>query len=134
MFLLSLLFSSIRAKIFESKTKFDRDLQQILQNFIYSLLEISTEYEEVASLTFNFQANEWKQNLEKKSKMFAKPLVPLLWGPHFELPAKGVPEEVEEAVFFEYSDDSDDVEVDYDDDYSKHDSSGSCHDDIYIDD
>ncbi|VDO08552.1 unnamed protein product, partial [Brugia timori] len=49
-------------------------------------------------------ANEWKYNLEQKSKKFNKPLIPLLWGPHFELPAKGVPEEVEQAVFFEYSD------------------------------
>ncbi|KAK6106301.1 Chromatin assembly factor 1 subunit A family protein [Brugia pahangi] len=78
-------------------------------------------------------ANEWKYNLEQKSKKFNKPLIPLLWGPHFELPAKGVPEEVEQAVFFEYSDENDVVEDDYDN--SDGDArSNSYHDDIYIED
>ncbi|KAM3721077.1 Chromatin assembly factor 1 subunit [Dirofilaria immitis] len=31
-------------------------------------------------------ANEWEHNLEKKSEKFNTPLIPLLWGPHFELP------------------------------------------------
>ncbi|EFO22789.2 hypothetical protein LOAG_05699 [Loa loa] len=80
-------------------------------------------------------ANEWEHNLEQKSKRFNKPLIPLLWGPHFELPAKGVPEDVEQAVFFKYSDDDDNVESDYGGNNDDDNSSNSCHDDdIYIED
>ncbi|OZC12646.1 hypothetical protein X798_00277 [Onchocerca flexuosa] len=82
-------------------------------------------------------ANEWEHNLEQKSKKFSEPLIPLLWGPHFELPAKGIPEEVEQAVFFEYSDDDDDVaEDDYDHDDNNDDdgSSDNGRDDIFIED
>uniref|UniRef100_A0A915PPR3 Chromatin assembly factor 1 subunit A n=1 Tax=Setaria digitata TaxID=48799 RepID=A0A915PPR3_9BILA len=78
-------------------------------------------------------ANEWKHNLEEKSKKFNKPLVPLLWGPYIELPAKGVPEEVEQAVFFEYSDDSD-IEDETDDNNCDNGSSGGDRDDVYVDD
>ncbi|CAG9538317.1 unnamed protein product [Cercopithifilaria johnstoni] len=78
-------------------------------------------------------ANEWKRSLEQKSKKFNKPLIPILWGPHFKLPTKDVPKEVEEAAFFEYSDDSDVIE-DYYDDNDGDGSSDSCRDDIYIED
>ncbi|VDK73369.1 unnamed protein product [Litomosoides sigmodontis] len=79
-------------------------------------------------------ANEWNRSLEQKSKKFNKPLIPILWGPHFKLPTKGVPKEVEEAVFFEYSDDDDDT-GDYYGDNDSDESSNSCHDDdIYVED
>ncbi|KAL3998430.1 Chromatin assembly factor 1 subunit A family protein [Acanthocheilonema viteae] len=76
-------------------------------------------------------ANEWKRSLEQKSKKFNKPLIPILWGPHFKLPTKRVPRDVEEPVFFEYSDDDDDIEDYYDNnDGDGSGSSDSCHDDI----
>uniref|UniRef100_A0A0R3S5X2 Chromatin assembly factor 1 subunit A n=1 Tax=Elaeophora elaphi TaxID=1147741 RepID=A0A0R3S5X2_9BILA len=75
-------------------------------------------------------ANEWKRSLERKSKKFKKPIVPLLWGPHFKLSPKNVPKEVERATFFEYSDDDDDVK-----NHSGGDSSSdSSHDDVYLED
>lgn len=56
-----------------------------------------------------------------------------MWGPHFKLPAKDVPEELEEPVFFEYSDDGD-GNRDYCYDNDGDGNADSYHDDICMED